>query len=146
MPAPPEIGEADRRVRHAEVVGQRESEAERDADRDGRVAGEVAEDLAGECERSEPGVREADRSRCAEHAIGDVREPGVRDDDFLEQAEHDQEPEPPEQLVARRLPRRLELRHELRRPHDRARDQVREVGDEQRVVEERIGIGFGRPR
>ena len=136
VPATPEIRKADRRVRHAEVVGQREAEAERDAHRSRRVAREVAEDLARECERPEPGVREADRVRRTEHSVSDVREPGIGQDDLHEEPEHD-EVEAPEQLVARRLPRRRELGHELGRAHDRAGDQVREVRYEERVVEER---------
>ena len=59
VPAPPEIGEADRRVRKAEVVRHREAQAHRRADRRRRIAGEVAEDLAAERERRDPGVERA---------------------------------------------------------------------------------------
>ena len=46
VPASPEVREADRRVRIAEVVDQRDAEHQRRADRRRRVAGEVAEDLS----------------------------------------------------------------------------------------------------
>ncbi|MBF8293173.1 MAG: hypothetical protein HW392_2000 [Steroidobacteraceae bacterium] len=137
MPAAPEIGESDRSVRHAEVVRQAETEAQRRTDRDGRIAGKVAEDLAGESQRAEPGVRKSDGALRTEDLIRGACESAVCDDDLFEETERHQA-EPPQHLVSICLLRLIELRHELGRPDDRARDQVREEGDEQRVVQWRL--------
>ena len=113
VPAPPEIGEADRRVRHAEVVRQAETEAQRGADRDGRVAREVAEDLAGECERAEPGVDERrPGAGLPKTRSADGREHAIGEHDFLEEAERSSAPDPSRAGRAVACRGRCELRHE----------------------------------
>src|SRR5438105_3309214 len=59
VPAAPEIREADRRIREAEVVRHGEPETQRRTYRGRRVAGEVAEDLAAEGERAGTGIERA---------------------------------------------------------------------------------------
>ena len=138
MPSPPEVGETDRRVRKAEVVGHGEAQAHGRADRGGRIAGEVAEDLPAEGQRADPGIERAgDALAGVVDHLGRRREEAVGQHDLLEQAERHQR-QAEAQLVARGAARLRELRHQLGRAHDRAGDEVREEGHEQRVVEEMV--------
>jgi predicted nucleic acid-binding Zn-ribbon protein len=135
VPAPPEVREADRGVRKAEVVRHGETEAHGCPDRGGRVAGKVTEDLPAKGERRRPGIECARLHVDVVDAFDDRAEEAVRQHDFLEEAErHERESEA--QLLGARAVRLLELRHELGRPHDGARDEMREERDEERVVEE----------
>ena len=135
VPAPPEVREADRRVRKAEIIGHGETQAQRRPDRRGRVAGEVAEDLTAEGECSGPGVQRSRDLAAVVDALGNVCEEAVGQHDLVEQPEsHEREPEA--QLRRAGTPRLGELRHQLGGAHDRTGHQVRKESDEQRVVEQ----------
>ena len=78
MPAPPEIGEADRGVREPEVVLQMKSKAQSRADRADGVAGEIEKDLAGKCDHARPGIERDERSAVSRRPCPPTRREACR--------------------------------------------------------------------
>ena len=134
VPVPPELARVGHRVGEAEVDVQLDAEQLREAPRHVGVAGEVAVDLQREGVGRDQHVAARGRKGRREHRV-DHRRQVVGDDDLLEEAGGDQ-PGAGRQVLAPDRARRRELRHQRRRPQDRARHEVREVGDEERVVDE----------
>ena len=57
MPAPPEIGKPNSRVRKPEIIFQMKTQAQRRADSAGGITGEIKKYLAGECHDTQPGIQ-----------------------------------------------------------------------------------------
>ena len=145
VPAAPEIGDVHRLVGRVEVQWQAHADHVGQADRHVRIAGEVEVELQGVSQGAAPRLEQAKQlalfSRC-KHRPGIGRH-AVGKHHLLEQPQReDGEPHGEEfrvDAVGGRLP---ELRHHLLVVQHRAGNQVREVGDEQAVMDEVELAGF----
>src|SRR6266545_5088610 len=86
MPAPPEIGKPNRRVRKTEIIFQMKTQAQRGADSASGIAREIKEYLAGECHHAQPRIHCDEWSSITKNAIGRTREHRIGEHDFFEQA------------------------------------------------------------
>ncbi len=140
VPASPEIGDRFRAIRRIEILRENEPEHEPEPDRHVGVAAEIEIDLEGVGDRPEPGVERADRAGI-EGGVGNFSA-GIREQDFLRQAEHEKRD------AARKFLRgegaMLQLLGEEGELQDRSRDQMREHGNEAGEIDE-IGHRFRFP-
>src|SRR5438094_8196136 len=70
VPASPEIGKPDGRVRKTEIILQMKAKAERGADGARGIAGEIKKYLAGKCHHAEPGIERDERTGVTKDTIG----------------------------------------------------------------------------
>ncbi len=139
VPAPPEIGDRFRAVGRIEIFREDEAEHEAEPDRHVGVTAEVEINLEGVADGAEPRVERADRAG-VEGRVG-YFSAGVREQDFLRQAEHE------EGDAAREFVRgedaMFELVGEKGEFQDRPRDEMREHGNEAGEIDEvrhRLGL------
>src|SRR5258708_2915971 len=136
VPPAPEIAKSDGNVGHAKVLGDREAQQPRCSDGYVRVAGEVEVDLERECVRAHPQLEGVERAGIVEHEIGQRCEV-VGERHLLKEAQDDEigASHPVDGLV---LTPGLEWRHDVRGAEDRPRHELREEGNEQHEVDERL--------
>jgi hypothetical protein len=137
VPAPPEIDDGGGLVRRIEIQRQEDAEHQRDADRHIRVAGEIEIQLEGVSERADPGLVEG-RSVGAEGGR-DQRLDAVGEAGFFEQPDREDDESAQDQMRIGAFGFfTLELRNHILVMQDRSRDQMREVGDEESVMRQRV--------
>src|SRR6266487_2683299 len=92
VPAPPEIGEANRGIWKTEIVLQMKSQAEGSADCTDGIPGEIEKYLPGKGHYAEPGIKRNQRTRIAENTIRRAGQHRVGEHNFLKQTErHEQQ-------------------------------------------------------
>ena len=84
VPASPEIGKTDGRVRKTKIILEMKAKAERGADGAGRIAGEIEKYLARERHDAQPGIERCERTCVTKDAIGRTGEHRVGEHDFFE--------------------------------------------------------------
>src|SRR6266700_711933 len=87
VPASPEIGKTNGRVRKTEVILQMKAETQSRADRACGVTGEIKKYLASECYDAEPRIERNKRTAVTKDAIGRTGKHRVGQHDFLEEAQ-----------------------------------------------------------
>ncbi len=128
MPAVPELGGGEGEIGRAEVLGGVEAQQVGDAARDVGVAREVRQDLQGESERG--GKRQFGGGIGQVEDAADGGTDAVGDDEFLEEAHHQQGPGAGE-VFGFPDARGLDLRQELLGAVDRSGGDLGEEGNEE---------------
>ena len=137
VPAPPEIDDASRLVGRIEIQRQEDAEHQRHADRHVGIAGEIEIELERVGQRADPGLIEGRRSWA--EGERDQRLDAVGQAGLLEQADGEDDQAAQDQMRIGALGlRALELRDHVLVVQDRPGDQMREIGDEQRVMRQRV--------
>ncbi len=103
VPASPEIGKPNGRVRKTEIILQMKAKAKSGADGAGGITGEIKKYLAGECHDTQPGIQRDERASITKNAIGRTGEHRVGEHDFFEQAEGHEQQSPEKLARAQRL-------------------------------------------
>src|SRR5436309_1031537 len=92
VPASPEIGKANGRVRKTEVILEMKTEAESRADGAGGITGEIEKDLAGKGDDTHPGIERDKGTSVTKDTVGRAGKHRVGEHDFFEQTEcHEQQ-------------------------------------------------------
>src|SRR5207247_7561615 len=74
VPAPPEIGEANGRVRKTKIILEMKPEAKSCPDGAGGITGEIEKDLAGEGDDAHPGIERDEGAAVTKYSIGRARQ------------------------------------------------------------------------
>src|SRR3981081_3179114 len=84
VPAPPEIGKANRGVGKTEIILEMKAKTESSADGANGIAREIEEDLAGEGDDAHPGIERDQRTGITKDAVGRTGQHGIGQHDFFE--------------------------------------------------------------
>src|SRR5436309_2137477 len=138
VPASPEIGKPNGRVRKTEIILQMKAKAERGADGACGITGKIKKYLAGECHDTQPGIQRDERTSVTKDAVGRTGKHRVGEHDFFEQTESHKQ-QSPEKLARAQSRRPNKLREKIAGAHNWPGDQLRKKGNGQDEIAQRFG-------